>query len=132
MKTFHGLYVIAKEEEDEWVLRQASMSDNECMWFTLVSYDDGKISLKTCGDKYVTAPRTGATPWDWRLGLVTEPNDCAKFTAIKYGKDKFAFETCDFRFFTAGDGNWPSVMRLLVIANTKIVENWEIFTLLPP
>jgi hypothetical protein len=132
IKTFHGRYITAMGEEDDLVLRQEIEPDDPCSWFKLTSKSNGKITLWTCKEKYVTAQRIGTTQWDWRLGQDAEPSECAEFSVQMVGESEYAFLTCADHYFTAGDGYWPGSLQWLVITEATTINAWEIFTLEPP
>ena len=128
--SFHGRYVTALGEGDDWSLRQEpGLSD--CGWFTQYHLDNGKIALVTCYGRYVTAPRRGTTRWDWQIWQESGLGDCGQFTLHEL-QDGVAFETCAGKFFTAGDGNWDSGLQWSVVAETDRIEAWERFTVLQP
>jgi hypothetical protein len=128
-KSFHGRYVTAMEEDDNWALRQETEL-RDCGWFTLHHLANGKIALETCYDRYVTAPQNGTTRRDWMLGQESELGNCGQFDLYDLGSDRVAFKTCAKNFFTAGDGNWPPPLQWSVVAETDILQDWEIFTVL--
>jgi hypothetical protein len=129
--SFHGRYVTARGEGDDWSLGQEpGLSD--CGWFTQYHLDNGEIALLTCHDRYVTAPRRGTTRWDWALWQESGLGDCGQFILHDLGRDGVAFETCAGKFFSAGDGNWGSGMQWSVVAETDRIEDWERFTVLQP
>lgn len=128
--SFHGRYVTALGESDDWALRQETeLSD--CGWFSLYLLDNDKIALVTCHDRYVTAPRRGTTRWDWELWQESGLGDCGQFVLRDLGSDEVAFETCAGNFFTAGDHGWGSGLQWSVVAETDNIEAWEHFTILP-
>jgi hypothetical protein len=129
--SFHDLYVIAKGQDDGWVLKQETKLDDQCGWFTLGPQSDGKVALLTCYNRYVTAPRTGITRQDWLLRQETRLDECGKFTVHDLGNGEFAFETCAGRYFTAGNDSWPG-LQWSVVAETKELLDWERFRLQPP
>jgi hypothetical protein len=124
--SFHGRFVAASGGGGGWLLRQEP-GLSECVWFTLHWLENGKVSLKTCHDRYVTAPETGTTRADWMLWQEPELTDCGQFV-LRELSDGVAFETCAGRFFTAGDGGWDPPWS--VGAATKVLLDWEIFTVL--
>jgi hypothetical protein len=123
-KSFHGRYVTAMGQEDSWGLTQdTELSD--CGWFTLHHLTNGKISLVTCHDRYVTAPEAGTERLDWMLGQQAELDDCGQFDLYELGNNRVAFRTCAGRFFTAGNDTWDPPWS--VGAATEILLDWEIF-----
>ena len=62
--SFHGRYVTAMGGGGGWLLRQ-EQNLSPCGWFTLQHLGNGKVSLMTCPDRYITAPRT----WHHETGL---------------------------------------------------------------
>jgi hypothetical protein len=130
-KSFHGRYVTAMGEDDDWVLRQKTEL-TDCGRFIQHHLANGKIALETCQGRYVTAPKTGDTRSDWMLGQESELSDCGQFDRSDLGSDRVAFKTCVGNFFTAGDGGWPPPLPWSVVAETDILQDWEIFTVLPP
>lgn len=128
-KSSHGRYVTAMGENDDWALRQETeLSD--CGWFTQHYFANGKIALETCHGRYVIAPQTGAQRQDWMLGQASRLSDCGQFDLYELGNDRVAFKTCAGNFFTAGDGDWPPPLQWSVVAETDVLLDWEIFTVL--
>ena len=128
----HDLYVIAKGAADDWVLKQEPKLDEKCSWFKVIPQEKDMVALLTCYNRYVTAPKTGMDRADWVLRQEISLEDCGKFTVHDLGNGEIAIETCTGRYFTAGDGNWPSGLQWLVVAETKEIKDWEKFTLQPP
>lgn len=128
-KSFHGQYVTAMGENDDWVLRQETEL-GDCGWFTQHHLANGKIALETCHGRYVTAPQNGTTRRDWMLGQESELGKCEQFDMYDLGSERVAFKTCADKFFTAGDGNWPPGLEWSVIGEADNMEAWEIFTVL--
>lgn len=129
LRSFHGRYVTARGEDDDWVLKQETeLSD--CGRFTQYQLDNGRIALVTCHGRYVTAPRRGTTRWDRELWQESGLGDCGQFTLHDQGSDGVAFETCAGRFVTAGDGNWPGGLAWSLVGETYTIEAWERFTVL--
>lgn len=129
ISSFHGRYVTAMGEDDDWALRQEEEL-GPCGWFNQRRLEDGRITLETCHGRYVTAPTTGTTSWDWRLRQEPEPGDCGRFVVHDLGSDGVAFETCAEHFFTAGDGNWPGKLAWSLVGETDQLQDWECFTVL--
>jgi hypothetical protein len=128
-KSSHGRYITALGEADGWALRQeAELSD--CGWFTQHHLANGKIALETCHGRYITAPQTGAQRLDWMLGQTSELSGCGQFDLYDLGDDRVAFKTCAGNFSTAGDGDWPPPLQWSVVAETDVLLDWEIFTVL--
>jgi hypothetical protein len=127
LESFHGQYVTAMGEEDNWVLTQLTEL-RPCGRFTLHYLDCGKVSLETCHGRYVVAPKHGTTRWDWMLGQESERSDCGQFDLYELGNDKVAFKTCAGKFFTAGDHTWEPPWS--VGAGTDVLLDWEIFAVL--
>ena len=128
-KSHHGRYVTAMGEEDDWALRQ-EIELSDCGWFTQHHLANGKIALKTCYGRYVTAPKSGASRRDWMLGQESKLGNCGQFDLYELGSDRVALKTCAGNFFTAGDGSWPPPLQWSVVAETDILQDWEIFTVL--
>jgi len=124
--THHGRYVTAM---DVCPLLKQEPNLRDCGRFILQHLADGKVALVTCHNKYVTAPKTGTTDWDWALRQEPELSDCGRFTLQDLGGGKLAFETCAHRYFTALDGNRPLETQWLIIAAAPQVGDWERFTL---
>lgn len=57
---------------------------------------------------------------DWGPGLYD-----AEFVA---NVSRVAFKTCAGNLFTAGDGGWPAPLQWPVVAETDLLQDWEIFT----
>lgn len=128
LKSVHGQYITAMGGDDDWVLGQDT-GLGPCGWFTLQRYANGKISLVTCHDRYVTSPESGHDNADWLLGQEPELSDCGQFDLYELGGDRVAFRTCAGRFFTPGDYSWPG-LEWLVVAGTEMLDEWEKFTVL--
>lgn len=128
LMSFHGRYVTATGGGGGWLLKQEpDLSD--CGWFTLHHLGNGKVTLKTCHDRYVTAPETGTTELDWMLYQESELGDCAQFVLHEL-RDGVAFETCAGRFVTAGDDSWEPGLEWSVVAEAHNILAWELFTVL--
>lgn len=124
--SFHGRYVTAEGSAGRWLLGQESgLSD--CGLFTLDYLDNGKVALKTCHDRYVTAPKTGVTRSDWRLWQETELRGCGQFTLYDLGENEIALETCAENVITAGDGGWEEDLAWAIVGETDVVRDWERF-----
>jgi hypothetical protein len=129
--SFHGRHVTAAGAGGGWLLRQ-EQDLSDCGWFTLHYLDDGKVALMTCHDRYVTAPKTGATRSDWRLWQESELDDCGQFVLYDLGGDDVALETCAGNVLTAGDGAWPGALAWAVVAETDTILDWERFKMSQP
>lgn len=125
--SYHGRFVTASGSSG-WLLRQESYL-TECGWFTLHFLENGRVTLKTCHDRYITAPASGTTRADWRLFQQSELTDCAKFV-LHQRSDGIALETCASRYVTAGDGGWPGDLAWSLVAETDDILTWELFTVL--
>jgi hypothetical protein len=131
LKSFHGRYITAKGEGDNWTLGQETEL-NDCGRFILHHLANGKIALQTCHEgRYVMAPENGSTRQDWLLRQETKLDRCGHFDLYELGNDKVAFKTCDDRFLTGGDGDWPGELAWTIVGETYSLEAWEIMTLLP-
>ena len=64
------------------------------------------------------------------LGQASELSGCGQFDLYDLGSDRVAFKTCAGNFLTAGDGNWPPPLQWSVVAETDVLLDWEIFTVL--
>lgn len=126
--SYHGRFVTATGGGGSWLLKQ-ELGLGGCGWFTLQHLRDGTVSLRTCHDRYVTAPRTGGTREDWVLWEESELGDCGQFV-LHESNEGVAFETCAGRFLTAGDGGWGPNLEWAIVAETTTVMDWELFTLL--
>jgi hypothetical protein len=130
----HDRYVTAEGEDEHFLLRQEPEL-GECGWFTQQGLHNGKITLKTCYDRYVTAPimanapLVGADDQDWRIWQQDELGDCGQFTLHDFG-NAVALETCAQRYLTAGDYGWPDELQWAVIGRRDDVLSWEQFTVL--
>jgi hypothetical protein len=125
--SFHDRYVTALKESDGWLLKQIGVP-SECGLFTLDYQPNGKVTLKTCNDRFVTAPRSGSTRADWQVWQDSAAGDCGQFTPEHYGKG-VAFKTCAGKYLTAGDDSWPPPLQWSVVAETDKVDKWEVFTM---
>ncbi len=129
--SFHGRYVTALGEEEDWSLGQEQVL-SDCGLFTQRQLDNGKIALVTCHGRYVTAPRRGTTRWDWALWQESALGDCGQFILHDQGDGEVALETCAGRFVTAGDGSWGEGLQWGVVAETDTIDDWERFALIAP
>jgi hypothetical protein len=101
------------------------------------------IALKTCWNRFVTAPRIDAVEvepqWfetaDARLYRMvwqeSRPGDCAQFTLVEQSDNTVAFKTCGGRYLTAGDAGvgWEGPLNWAIIVENPIAEDWEKFIL---
>lgn len=127
--SFHGRYVTAMGAGGGWLLKQEpALSD--CGWFTLQHLKNGKVTMMTCHDRYVTAPETGTTRSDWLLWQESELGDRGQFLLHDLGGDGVALETCAGSFVTAGDGNWPGDLAWSIVGEADRIQAWERFTML--
>lgn len=126
--SFHGQFLTAKAGGSGWWLRQEPVLHG-CGWFTLQHLGNGKVSLRTCHDRYVTAPRTGGVREDWVVWQESELGDCGQFV-LHESSEGVAFETCGGRFLTAGDGGWGPDLSWVIVAETSTVMDWELFIVL--
>jgi hypothetical protein len=126
-KSSHGRYVTAMAEDDDWAFRQETELST-CGRFIQHHLANGMIALETCHDMYVTAPQDGTSRLDWMLGQEPKLGDCGQFELYDLGSDRAALKTCAGNFFTAGGGEWPSSLAWSVVAETGILQDWEIFT----
>jgi hypothetical protein len=131
LKSFHGRYVTALGEEDDWVLTQ-NTELGPCGRFTLHYQANGKIALETCYGWYITAPSGCDTRRDCMLRQKPKRGDAEQFDLYELGNDTIAFRTREGRSFTAGDAGqgWEEGLAWSVVAETKILRDWEEFTLL--
>lgn len=130
--TYHGRYVIAKDEVFGWSLRQETRKGDPCAWFTINTLVDGRIAVKTCHERYITAPSTGKERADWLLRQESELIECGMFSVVNLGDGKIALLTCAGRYWTAGDWGWEEGLQWSVVAETQILLDWEMFTLETP
>ncbi len=136
LKSYHGRYVIAQGEEQDWSLRQSvELGQDDCGWFT--RYDLGqdglgnaRIALETCHGRFVTAPRRGATRLDREVWQESGLGDCGQFTLERQG-DRFALKTCAGTYLTAGDAGWEPPLQWGVVAETDKLLDWEKFMIAP-
>jgi hypothetical protein len=126
--SYHGRFVTASGGGAGWLLRQESHL-TDCGWFTLHFLENGKVTLKTCHDQFVTAPASGTTRADWQLFQQPELTDCARFV-LHERSDGVALETCAHRYVTAGDGGWEGDLAWSLVAETDEILAWELFTVL--
>jgi hypothetical protein len=129
LQSFHGLYVTAQGEGEGWKLSQMTEL-GDCGWFTLTSLANGKVTLKTCHDRYVTAPASGTEDIDWIITQETKLGRCGQFDLYKLGSDRIALKTCENKFITAGDGNWPGDLAWSLVGKTEDLMDWEKLTML--
>lgn len=129
--SFHGRYVTALEEEGNWKLTQET-DLGPCGRFILHRMANGKIALETCYGQYITAPSGCDTRLDCILRQKSNLGDTEQFDLYEFGNDTVAFKTSEGRFFTAGDAGqgWEGELAWSVVAETKILRDWENFTLL--
>ena len=126
--SFHDRFVTASGGGAGWLLRQ-ELHLAGCGWFTLHFLENGKVTLKTCHDQYITAPASGTTRADWQLFQQPERTDCGEFV-LHERSDGVALETCAHRYITAGDGGWPGDLAWSLVAETDEILTWELFTVL--
>ena len=130
--SYHDRYVYATDE-DNWAIRQASEVSGlkGCELFTLEYRGNGKFTLRTCYDRYITAPNSGDNRKDWMLSQETEPGECGQFEMYEFEGKGVAFKTCTGRFFTAGDNGlgWEEELGWVIVGETKILDKWEYFTI---
>jgi len=136
LTTAHGRYVIAQGKDKGWSLSQSDDREpGQCGWFTL--YDLGedelknhRVALKTCWDRFITAPRRGTSRLDREAWQESGLGDCGQFTLERHG-DAFALKTCAGKYLTAGDDGreWPMPWAI-VVENPK-VDEWEMFRFYP-
>jgi hypothetical protein len=131
LQSFHGRYVTAFGEGAGWKLSQTTEL-GDCGWFTLNYLANGKVTLQTCHDRYITAPESGAEDIDWIITQETKPGRCGQFDLYELGSDRIALKTCANWFITAGDGNWPGVLAWSVVGETEDLMDWEKLTMLKP
>jgi hypothetical protein len=124
LQSFHGRYVTALGGREGWKLRQETEM-GDCGWFTLSYLANGKVTLKTCHGRYVTAPESGAEDIDWILTQETRLRRCGQFDLYELGSDRIALKTCADRFMTTGDGNWPGELAWSVAGKTVDLMDWE-------
>lgn len=131
--SFHEQYVIANGEADNWAIRQETeLSElNECKLFTIEYRGNGRFSLRTCHDRYITAPNSGNNREDWMLRQELEPGECGQFEMYEFVGKGVAFKTCTGRFFTAGDNGlgWEDDLRWAVVTESYTLDDWEYFTI---
>lgn len=124
----HGRFVTATAGGAGWLLRQET-DLGECGWFTLHFLENGNVSLRTCHDRYVTAPRTGSDRSDWLVWQEPGASPCGQFVLHEQG-DRVAIESCAGRYLTAGDGGWEGALAWSIVGETREILDWELFTIL--
>jgi hypothetical protein len=129
--SFHGRYITALREGGGWKLTQETEL-GPCGRFILHRLVNGKICLETCSGRYITAPSGCDSRQGCMLRQESEPNDTEQFDLYELGNDTVAFRTRGGRFFTAGDAGqgWEGELAWSVVAETKILRDWEEFILL--
>jgi hypothetical protein len=131
-RTDHGRYITATDEEEDWLLTQETTL-SACGQFIQHHLANGRISLETCHDRYVTAPQGATSRLDARLAQESQADDRGEFDLYELGNERVAFKTGRAKFFTAGDGDWnPPGSEWSVVAETEALDNWEVFTVLTP
>jgi len=125
--SFHGRYLTALGEEEGWKLGQKTKLDS-CGEFTLGYLANGKVTLKTCYDRYVTAPETGIETVDWLITQETKLERCGQFDLYELGDNRVALKTCANRFLTPGgeDEKWSGELAWSVVGETEYMDEWEI------
>lgn len=148
LQSFHdGRFVTATGLEEDWVLR-TEPQPLDCQFFTLQCLDDGKISLKTCHGKYVTAMDAEAGR-DWMLRAeATGPREWEQFTMVdpetkealpcsdlfwrqlsRGEKVKIGLKTAHGKYVTAM--NAENERDWMLRAETTQLGDWETFTVVP-
>jgi hypothetical protein len=129
LQSFHGRYVTALGEGEDWKLSQTTEL-GDCGWFTLSYLANGKVTLKTCHNRYVTAPASDTETIDWMITQEIKLGRCGQFDLYKLGSDRIALKTCANRFLTAGDGYWPGELAWSVVGEMEDLMDWEKLTML--
>lgn len=128
--SYHQQYVVAKDEGDDWAIRQEPVSE-PCVYFTMRRTWNGKVVLESCHGHFVTAPESGQYREDWILRQETKPGKCGEFDMYELGNNRVAFKTCTGNFLTAGDNGlgWDDKLEWAIVGETNILDDWEIFIL---
>jgi hypothetical protein len=121
----HGRYVTAMADG---TLRQ-TQELADCGRFTLRRLDDGAVALKTCQDRWVTAPLTAVTSLGWKVTQSPSLGNCGEFVLHNLGHNLVAFETCAGRWLTAVGDNGEAGLVGYLIAQTHEMKEWEMFTM---
>jgi hypothetical protein len=128
LQTVHGRYVTALGAEKGWTLSQET-DLSECGWFTLSYLANGRVTLKTCHERYIAAPPSGTKRSDWLIVQRLRQGRCGQSDLYELGSDRIAIKTCANRFVTPGDGNWPGALAWAVVGETEDLMEWEILTM---
>ena len=128
LATFHGGYVTAMDGDQGWWLGQEP-EPGDCAKFALLPLPDGKVAIRTCYQKYVTAPTMCGTDTDCALKQKADLGPCGQFTMYRLQTGEVAFETCVGRYFTALDSNREPALQWVVIARHDVLDRWERFKL---
>ena len=125
IKSPHGRYVIAQNEDERWALTQKP-GFTECGWFNVQYLSNGKVALESCHGRYVTAPGDVESKEEWILVQEAGLKECGQFDMYELGEDRVAFKTCAGNFWTAGNVDWPAGLKWSVVADTDYMDQWEI------
>ena len=128
-KSYHGRYVTAKGEEDGWALRQDTEL-GRCGRFTQHYLANGRVALKTCYGRYVTAPMSCNTRQECMLGQESRLGKCGQFDLYDLGENRLALKTCAGYFLTPGNDTWGHELEWSVVGETRIMKDWEVFAVL--
>jgi hypothetical protein len=129
----HGQFVTALGEGDDWLVKQEP-GLTECGVFDFIYLGDDTVALRTCYNRYITAPRMANNQpvpphkEQFQLWQDSAMGDCGKFKVLDLDGYFIALKTCAGMVVTAGDGNWGPPMEWAVVAETDQVSSWEKFT----
>lgn len=127
IKTFHGRYVTAMDEDWNWELRAETATISDWEKFVLLYLDNGKVALKTYHGRFASATDDiGCCNWVL-IAEAKERGICEEFTLVDLGNGRVAFETCYGRYVTALNAERCWILR----AETQTLGAFEEFTIVP-
>jgi hypothetical protein len=144
-KTSHDRYISALDRTYKWEVRAHTPTQSYWEEFTVHCLDNGKVALETYHGKFLAA--TKGNPWEIKANSQCRL-DCTEFTLFSadtetavqcseafdwfdQGNAHVAFKTCHDRFITSlkGDDQDPKTWK--VVAETRALSEWEVFTVVP-
>jgi hypothetical protein len=126
LRSIHGRYLTALSGDNGWQIGQETEL-GPCGWFTQYDLGCGMVALKTCHERYITAPTHSETRARWALTQERELGDCGHFEMYDLGRD-VALRTCAGRFWTPGDHTWEPDVQWTVVGETEDLMDWERLT----
>ena len=123
LRTFHGMYVRATNQEHDWVLKGDATEAHAWETFTLVDQGNDKVALLTDHGMYV---RATDEELDWVLkGDATDVQAWEIFTLVDQENGQVALRTHHGMYVRATHEADGWVLK----GDARQVKDWEIFTL---